>query len=184
MGQGLGQWLGVRAGRRRVTRGRRLLETVTAECVCQFGGRFHQRKFASFSSARWPSGLRRQLKAIITKPLTGSMVQFAGPKGRGFKSHSGQLSFCRLRQAVALLPILPPVHSFPSGRRRDFSLAGREPRHRAEAPDPLSKAATAPVRGFGEGTSSLEGLGFSCSVGDSKQGGCEETDLKLVTNGS
>jgi hypothetical protein len=36
---------------------------------------------------RWPSGLRRQLK-VAPVPLV--LQKYAGPKGRGFKSHSHQ----------------------------------------------------------------------------------------------
>jgi hypothetical protein len=37
------------------------------------------------SKVRWPSGLRRQLKEIFTSVQN---LLIAGPKGRGFKSHS------------------------------------------------------------------------------------------------
>jgi hypothetical protein len=40
-----------------------------------------------FNPVRWPSGLRRQLKVI---PSFVVHQQYAGPKGRGFKSHSHQ----------------------------------------------------------------------------------------------
>ena len=42
---------------------------------------------------RWPSGLRRQLKVI---PIYWFINTIAGPKGRGFKSHSHQYIFCFL----------------------------------------------------------------------------------------
>ncbi len=84
--------------RGRVTQRHRSLD-LASKCICMpkpCG--LPQQEQSSFSSARWPSGLRRQLKAVITHPSPGLMVQFAGPKGRGFKSHSGQL-FCHFDSA-------------------------------------------------------------------------------------
>jgi hypothetical protein len=51
----------------------------------QFGKTFIES--IRFNMVRWPSGLRRQLK-VTSDPLVHQ--QYAGPKGRGFKSHSHQ----------------------------------------------------------------------------------------------
>ena len=65
---------------------------------------------------RWPSGLRRQLKVVLLEHL------FAGPKGRGFKSHSHQQVFALF--AAGCGPTLLATPSRPEAlvRRRFTSL--------------------------------------------------------------
>jgi hypothetical protein len=58
-----------------------------------------------FTPVRWPSGLRRQLKVVYQ---SWYHQQYAGPKGRGFKSHSHQYFFCslpRCHEALVLVEI-------------------------------------------------------------------------------
>jgi hypothetical protein len=86
---------------------------IRSACVCcrsniSAAKRLFPIESTRFNPVRWPSGLRRQLKVI---PIMVHQ-QYAGPKGRGFKSHSHQHVLLSFRWSMSDWEVVVGAESF------------------------------------------------------------------------